>query len=275
MSLRLLILLGFLTILGCQRRALPTERYYQFKFSKDHVYEDGELRIQLKNPVLSPVRIWLKSEQNSIRKILEQLSPITLLEQGDTTLVFSDLSEFEDDITYRIALGSLEKEIVPSLIELPFTKGNRYRIIQGNNTDFTHNNDFSHYAIDFSLEVNDTITSASDGVVVGVIEDYEFGGEGPEWRPYGNFITIYQSSSGRYFQYVHLVYQGSLVQVGDSIASGQPIALSGETGQTNIPHLHFNCLIPVDRDGDVKSYPVTFREGYEGQKLKKGDWVEK
>jgi murein DD-endopeptidase MepM/ murein hydrolase activator NlpD len=40
-------------------------------------------------------------------------------------------------------------------------------------------------------------------------------------------------------QYVHLKQFGNFVKIGDSVRANQPIALSGFTGMTTLPHLHF------------------------------------
>jgi len=76
-----------------------------------------------------------------------------------------------------------------------------------------------------------------------------------------------------YAQYVHLMHDRSLVEVGDYIKSHQAIGLSGKTGQTDIEHLHFNVLKP--KNSGMESVPVEFQEGYIGSDLKRGDWVQK
>ena len=122
---------------------------------------------------------------------------------------------------------------------------------------------------------NKLIASYDISDSVGVIDKYKFGGEGDKWRPFGNFITIYEPDSGIFTQYVHLIKNGSLVKVGEKIDSGQPIALSGKTGQTDIEHLHFNCLIPINNNDGLKSIPFEFVEGYKSESLKKSDIVKK
>jgi murein DD-endopeptidase MepM/ murein hydrolase activator NlpD len=156
-------------------------------------------------------------------------------------------------------------------LELPFPKNKEYQVLQGNGTNFTHNTDWSRYALDFNLKTNDTICSATDGYVVGIVDKYRFSGPGLEWKPYANFITIYDPNSGVFCQYSHLVQNGSLVKIGDEIKRGQPIALSGNTGQSTVEHLHFSCLIPVNNEDGLKSIPIEFVGGIKGVDLKKGD----
>ncbi|TFV94151.1 M23 family metallopeptidase [Algoriphagus kandeliae] len=270
-----ILVFALLLSISCQPLKLPEEKYYQFLFKKDHTYQNDELQIRLSNPVMAPLRIWLSTSYSPLQEKFDSLNPIVIQEKQDTLLIFSELNEFQDDIAYKISLGDPSKEIENTPIELPFPKGKSYKVIQGNNTNFTHSSDYSRYALDFKFQVGDTVVSVSDGYVVGVIDQYERGGTDPAWRPYSNFITIYDQESGRFFQYVHLKQNGSLVKVGDQISSGQPIGLSGNTGQTTEPHLHFNCLKPVNAEGEMVSHPVEFVEGYDGKKIKKGDVVRK
>jgi len=224
---------------------------------------------------MSPIRIALNTPNDPLQSIFNEIGTILLKENADTTIVIPRIDDSDQEISYRIAFGNPFRDVEPTPIELPFPDGREYLIIQGNNTNYTHNNDYSRYAIDFSLSVGDTIASSSDGFVVGVIDDYSRGGKESKWRPYSNYITIYDPKSGLYFQYVHLNHKGSFVVVGDSVSSGQPIGIVGMTGQTNVPHLHFNVLIPSISNEGIKSIPVEFVEGYIGTELKKGDIVRK
>lgn len=224
---------------------------------------------------MSPIRIALNTPNDSLQSIFSEIGTILLGEQADTTIVIPRIEDSDQKISYRIAFGNPLRNVEPTPIELPFPKGREYRIIQGNNTNYTHSTDYSRYAIDFSLSVGDTIASSTDGFVVGVIDDYSLGGKDSKWRPYSNYITIYEPISGIYFQYVHLYHKGSFVVVGDTVTSGQPIGIVGMTGQTTVPHLHFNVLIPAESSDGIKSIPVEFVEGYIGTELKKGDIVRK
>jgi len=157
---------------------------------------------------------------------------------------------------------------------LPFPKNRSYKIIQGYNGSHSHNTDYSRYAIDFSLKINDTVCSAADGYVVGVIKDYKLGGTTEDWIDYSNYITIYHPKSGLFTQYVHLIKNGSFVKVGDTVTKGQPIGLSGMTGYTTVPHLHFNVLKPDKKEGLI-STDIEFEEGYKGTELTENITVKK
>ncbi|WP_309997394.1 M23 family metallopeptidase [Chryseobacterium sp. 2987] len=54
----------------------------------------------------------------------------------------------------------------------------------------------------------------------------------------------YDNSDGTFAQYYHLKENGVKVNLGDQVKKGDVIALSGNTGWCNGPHLHFVCYIP-------------------------------
>lgn len=270
------LLLVSIFVFGCQSMKLPEQKFSQLELPTPELnIVANNLQIYLQNPVKCPLRIWLSVPDKALQSKLDKMNPIVLTEASDTLIEIPDV-KYVKDFSYSYRLGSVFKEIQEVQLELPFPKNKSYRVIQGNNTNYTHNTDWSRYAVDFNLKVNDTICAATAGYVVGVIDAYKHGGSDSKWRPFGNFITIYDPNSGVFTQYVHLVEKGSLVKLGDKVKSGQPIALSGKTGQTSVEHLHFNCLIPVNNNDDaLKSIPVTFIEGYKSIDLKKNDLITK
>jgi len=262
-------------LLGCQSHKLPSAAKPHYSYHKTYKIENTELRIDLRNPLHCPLRIWITSTDNELQSELGKVNPIVLKAQGDTLLSFAVAKDINYGISFASRLGDTLQAIENIKLELPFPKSRMYSVIQENNTNYTHNNSWSRYAIDFDLAENDTICAATSGFVVGVTDEYKLGGIGSEWKPYGTFVTIYDPESGLFTQYVHLVHKGSLVRVGDKIESGQPIALSGKTGQTNTEHLHFNCLIPTHNEDGLKSVPFEFIGGYKSKELKKGDTLKK
>ncbi len=267
-----------LTLVSCNSSKIPKKKIPQLNFPVPKIeVRDKALTIQLTNPVHCPIRVVFESYDSTLQKDFNNICPINLPPNSDTLIVVNNNYKQKTlpPIKYRWYFGSLSKKIVRKKIELPFTKGKSYKIIQGNNTNLTHNTDYSRYAIDFNLKTKDTICSATNGFVVGVIDSYKYGGIGIQWRKYGNFITIYESETGLFTQYVHLVKKGSLVKVGDAVHAGQPIGLSGNTGQSTTEHLHFNCLVPVDNNDGLISIPVEFVGDIKSIELNKGDTVVK
>jgi murein DD-endopeptidase MepM/ murein hydrolase activator NlpD len=73
---------------------------------------------------------------------------------------------------------------------------------------------------------------------------------------YANFVVILHSD-GTTGEYYHLAEGGALVEVGDNVVRGQAIALSGNTGHTTMPHLHFAVYRAIDW-GRTQSIAVRF-----------------
>lgn len=252
----------------------PSENYYQFSFYRNYYQKNDSLLIEIDNPLKCPLRVSLASDDADLKKVLLAFDTITLKENSDTLLKFYFPFEKDLEINFRSAFGSLKKEIKKEVISFPFNNGKSHKIIQGYNGKFSHTGDYSQYAIDFDLKVNDTICSVDRGVVVGVIQDYKYGGATKQWKKNdkSNFITIYHPHSGLFTQYVHLIHKGSFVNIGDEVEKGQAIGLCGLTGYTNIEHLHFNVLQPAAKGG-LKSTEIEFEGAYKGKNLKPGDIV--
>ncbi len=106
--------------------------------------------------------------------------------------------------------------------------------------------------------------------MVGVIEEYSKGGKDKKWRNYANFVTLFDPESGIYTQYVHLDHMGSLVELGDTVAFGQAIGISGSTGYSTAPHLHFNVLKTVNTGQIMISMPLDSIGNYKVSDLRRG-----
>jgi murein DD-endopeptidase MepM/ murein hydrolase activator NlpD len=82
------------------------------------------------------------------------------------------------------------------------------------------------------------ICAVREGIVVRIKEDGDRGGLKRRYRPYGNYVIIQHADSSR-AGYWHIQKDGVVVNLGDTVQKGQVIALSGKTGYTAFPHLHF------------------------------------
>src|SRR5258708_31582232 len=61
----------------------------------------------------------------------------------------------------------------------------------------------------------------------------------------GNYLVI-KHDDGTFGVYWHMEHNGVLVSVGQKIAQGEEIALSGNTGNSSAPHVHFDARIGWD-----------------------------
>ncbi|MGV9252950.1 M23 family metallopeptidase [Streptomyces sp. NPDC003697] len=105
-----------------------------------------------------------------------------------------------------------------------------------------------HSGQDFAVPAGTEVVAAHSGTVVKAGPNGA--GDGPA---YGNAIVI-QHGDGTYSQYAHLSRVD--VRIGQSVAAGEHIALSGNTGNSTGPHLHFEIRTTPNYGSAVN--PVTF-----------------
>jgi len=73
---------------------------------------------------------------------------------------------------------------------------------------------------------------------------------------HANYIVILHDD-GTTGEYYHLSRDGALVTAGDRVEAGDRIGLSGNTGHTTMPHLHF-AVYRAGAWGRTQSLPVRF-----------------
>lgn len=129
--------------------------------------------------------------------------------------------------------------------DLPFQKGASYKVIQGYGGLFSH----SHTAaLDFGMLTGTPVCAAREGVVYSYKEDSDEGGPFEKYKSRANYIIV-KHDDGSFGCYWHLQKNGVLVKQG-KVAKGQQIGLSGSTGYTLWPHLHFSVKRKLDYDMD-------------------------
>lgn len=140
------------------------------------------------------------------------------------------------------------------IYSLPFETNKKVLLIQGYESKvFSHKGE---RALDFKVKQGTKVCAARDGVVVSFREDSDEGGLKKEHLSDGNYISI-RHSDGSIAHYWHLQKDGVVVNVGDSVKTGQWIGLSGNTGYSSFPHLHFEVQ-GYDVSGDYKQLATRF-----------------
>lgn len=101
-----------------------------------------------------------------------------------------------------------------------------------------------HGGTDFPVSLNSPVYSTCDGEVVAVTS---------LTTSYGKHIKIRATVNGQtvYMRYCHL--NGFNVSVGDRVSAGQQIAISGSTGNSTGPHLHYEVRNANDYYGSASS----------------------
>ncbi|GGV79605.1 peptidase [Streptomyces griseoloalbus] len=100
-----------------------------------------------------------------------------------------------------------------------------------------------HTGVDFSVPTGTSLKAVGSGTVVSA-----------GWAgAYGNQVVI-QLADGHYAQYAHL--SSLSVSAGQTVSGGQQVGLSGSTGNSTGPHLHFEIRTTPDYGSDVD--PVAY-----------------
>jgi murein DD-endopeptidase MepM/ murein hydrolase activator NlpD len=158
----------------------------------------------------------------------------------------------------KTQFGDPTAKLTPYLYALPFPAGEAHRVIQGFNGTFSHNGDDA-FAVDFRMPVGTSVRAARDGIVVAFNDTADSHGVTPEFkdRSRANWIVVLHDD-GTLAEYWHLEPHGVRVAIGQHVARGQVIGLSGFTGHTTTPHLHFEIRNAVNGH-HVRSFWFAFK----------------
>jgi murein DD-endopeptidase MepM/ murein hydrolase activator NlpD len=167
------------------------------------------------------------------------LSPVMLIAQDNYTIRELKDGKFKDDKSY--------------IYDLPFEHKKKVFLIQAYDSKFSHKDEL---ALDFKVKNGTKICAARDGVVISARADSDKGGLKDENLLDGNYVSV-RHSDGSVAHYWHLQKDGVRVSVGDSVKTGQWIGLSGNTGYSAFPHLHFEVQ-GYDASGNYKQLPTRF-----------------
>ena len=170
-----------------------------------------------------------------------------------------------------------------SYYRLPFYNVAGWRLSKGNWDDPNagHNKGdqtgLQAFAYDFDRdsdgdnisEEGQIIAAARRGTVYAAVES-EVGnatgaGNPPGYKGVGNFLVIRQDDN-TYAVYWHIIHDGILVKVGDKVRRGDAIAISGNTGNSFGPHVHFDVrtgwdlAYPAPGSIEYKSIMIRFQD---------------
>jgi murein DD-endopeptidase MepM/ murein hydrolase activator NlpD len=113
-------------------------------------------------------------------------------------------------------------------------RGGPFRLSQGANGQYSHFGPKNKYAMDIAMPVGTPIIAARAGIVVKTENSQT--GRGTD--PSGNFVRVLHND-GTMGVYLHLKQGSVSVHEGQRVTVGSPLALSGNTGNSSGPHLHF------------------------------------
>jgi murein DD-endopeptidase MepM/ murein hydrolase activator NlpD len=144
---------------------------------------------------------------------------------------------------------------------LPYAVGASFRVSQGNcSPPGDGHRGSERYAYDFDMPIGTPFVAVRAGVAVHVETSHVDGQVAATGLD--NYIVI-RHDDGTFGLYGHLTRDGAAIAEGSSVAPGQMIGRSGNTGNTNnFPHLHIGvhaCDPVVNGSAACATQPVTFR----------------
>lgn len=145
----------------------------------------------------------------------------------------------DDELSEEIVLESVEYEAVPKIIrrgtKVPPTyikpiSGGRLTSSYGRRSAPTKGASTNHQGTDWATPVGTAVMASCGGTVTRA-----------GWGSGYGYVVYIQHADGRETRYGHL--SKVLVSVGQHVDQGEKIALSGNTGRSTGPHLHFELRI--------------------------------
>ena len=175
--------------------------------------------------------------------------PVTIL----VLILLPVLAQTQGQYSIRDLKDGKNKKDSSFIYDLPFEHKKKVFLIQAYESMFSHKGE---RALDFKVKTGTKICAARSGVIMALRKDSDKGGLKQENLSDGNFIMI-KHNDGSVAHYWHLQKDGVLVDIGDSVKTGQLIGLSGNTGFSAFPHLHFEVQ-GYDAAGNYVQLPTRF-----------------
>jgi len=204
--------------------------------------ESNELVVYVDNNEFTVVSVKFKFILKNFKQIGEKTT-IFVIEPGVKRQKLTSFSRIKENtsssFTYEaeVIYGNyFQKEFeldYPYI--LPYAKNESYEVVQGYGGKFSHQ---GIYALDFDMPIGTAIFAARGGIIIEVVQHHNRSCKNINCAKYNNYILI-AHNDGTFASYAHIVKDGAKVVVGQQVVKGELIAISGNTGFSSGPHLHF------------------------------------
>lgn len=213
---------------------------------------DGDLNLAwADNTLAGPIEVRLRVSRGTIASDPALPARATVAAGGSVVVAYLDASQ-SGELWLDALPGDPSARPLDVEYLLPLRQ-DALRIDQGYGGTFSHADPENRYAVDFAAAIGTPVQAARAGVVMQVESDFDRAGLKLErFGGRANLIRILHDD-GSMAVYAHLKPEGVLVRVGQQVRAGQQIGLSGNTGFTTGPHLHF--AVQVNRGMRLESLP--------------------
>jgi len=165
-------------------------------------------------------------------------------------------SRYQRRITFFHArFGDPRAEPTPYQYRLPYVRPQKFSVLQGFHGTFSHRGS-NEFAVDFDCPVATPVVATRPGIVVAANASAQGAGQTPEYLEYRrtNFVLVLHDD-GTIGEYMHLSPSSVEVKPGQRVKRGQELALSGNTGFSSTPHLHFQVMTAATDGIAARSFP--------------------
>lgn len=218
--------------------------------------EGGGSRWQARvdNHLVGPVQVALRQPAGAAA--LPGL-PLQAVLAGSASVVVTRLQLQADVPRLDVLLDAVPGDPAATPQDVPYLlpfDAKRFQVTQAPQGRFSHTDPENRDAIDFALAEGTPVLAARAGRVMQVQGNFHDNGQDPlRDRARANFIRVLHED-GSMAVYAHLQANGVLVRSGQRVEAGQRIGLSGNTGYSTAPHLHF--VVQANRGMQLRSVPV-------------------
>jgi len=190
-----------------------------------------------------PLRQMLPAKQRVLISRIESASGQVASYSVGMTAMPGDPRAMPDDVVYS----------------LPVDEDSGWELGQAFHGGFSHTDEQNRFAVDLIVDEGMPVLAARDGVVMQVESGFDRAGLNKQkFAERANLVRVLHDD-GSMGVYAHLKENGVYVRVGQRVSLGQQIAISGNTGYSTGPHLHF-CL-QVNRGMRLVSVPFRMVSG--------------
>ena len=207
------------------------------------------------NTLAGPIEVRLRVSRGAIASDPALPARATVAARGSVVVAVLDASQ-SGELWLDALPGDPSAKPLDVEYRLPLRQA-AFRIDQGYGGNFSHTDPENRYAVDFAAAIGTPVLAAREGVVMQVASDFDKAGlKREKYGGRANLIRILHDD-GTMAVYAHLRTEGALVRIGQRVRAGQQIGLSGNTGFTTGPHLHF--AVQVNRGMQLESLPFKMR----------------
>lgn len=258
-SLHKLRLLIILSVVSIAVPAISLAKCTEDRFTIDAIEDGGTVELYAANsrdiPITITLQVWTRyMKADRSKTVTETVAP----NETRLFMVLHETNKTKSLYGFDCAstIGSINATHDEDLLyRLPYETGKSYYVLQGYGSRLSHTGP-EEYTVDFKMREGTPVHAARGGLVVKMEESHSRGCWRDGCGKYANYIVILHDdwTTGEYY---HLQQNGAFVELGERVVTGQKIGLSGDTGNSALPHLHFGVYRAAPW-GKFQSVPIRF-----------------